>query len=255
MSTPWDAHTYDVSSQPQQAWAADLLERLNDLAPDATVLDVGCGTGRVTEHLLELVPRGHVLAFDASADMVELARARLGGRARVWCDDVLSSELPEQVDVVVSNAVLHWVTDHDRMWRALAAALRPGGRLEIQCGGLGNIAGVRKVIDRVASDAFPELVGWSPWEFAAPEVTEARLRNAGFTEIRCWLQDRPTYPDDAGQFVRTSILAAHLERLPEERREQFAAAVLAGVELPLDYVRLNVSARLDQGDANSAASL
>jgi len=242
MSTPWDAHSYDVSSQPQQAWAADVLERLNGIAPDATVLDVGCGTGRVTEQLLELVPRGRVLAFDASPDMVELARARLGDRTEVWCQDVLSLELLEPVDVVVSNAVLHWVTDHERMWRALGAALRPGGRLEIQCGGAGNIARVREVIDRVASDAFPELVGWSPWEFAAPEVTEARLRSAGFTEMRCWLQDRPTFPEDVGPFVRTSILAAHLERLPEERREDFVTAVAAGVRLPLDYVRLNVSA-------------
>jgi len=242
MSTPWDAHSYDVCSQPQQAWAAEVLERLRGIAPDATVLDVGCGTGRVTEQLLEVVPRGRVLAFDASPDMVELARARLGDRAEVWCQDVLSLELLEPVDVVVSNAVLHWVTDHERIWRALGAALRPGGRLEIQCGGAGNIAMVREVIDRVASDAFPELVGWSPWEFAAPEVTEARLRSAGFTEMRCWLQDRPTFPEDVGPFVRTSILAAHLERLPEERREDFVTAVAAGVRLPLDYVRLNVSA-------------
>jgi trans-aconitate 2-methyltransferase len=243
MSTPWDAHTYDVSSQPQQAWAADVLERLIGLPPDATVLDVGCGTGRVTEQLLELVPRGRVLAFDASSAMVELARARLGDRAEVWCQDVLSLNLPEPVDVIVSNAVLHWITDHERMWRALGAVLRPGGRLEIQCGGAGNIARVREVIDQVACDAFPELVGWSPWEFAAPEVTEHRLQDAGFTEIRCWLQNRPTYPEDVGSFVRTSILAAHLERLPDERREKFAAAVVSGVRLPLDYVRLNVSAR------------
>jgi trans-aconitate 2-methyltransferase len=242
MSTPWDAHTYDVSSQPQQTWATDVLGRLTGLAPDATVLDVGCGTGRVTEQLLELVPRGRVLAFDASPEMVELARARLGDRAEVWCQDVLSLELPEPVDVVVSNAVLHWVTDHERMWRALGAVLRPGGRLEIQCGGLGNIARVREVIDRVVSESFPELMGWLPWEFAAPEVTEQRLHRAGFTEIRCWLQERPTYPDDVASFVRTSILAAHLERLPVERREGFAAAVAAGVRLPLDYVRLNVSA-------------
>jgi trans-aconitate 2-methyltransferase len=209
---------------------------------DATVLDVGCGTGRVTEQLLELVPRGRVLAFDASPAMVELARARLGNRAEVWCQDVVSLRLAEPVDVVVSNAVLHWVTDHERMWRALAAALRPGGRLEVQCGGQGNIARVREVIDRVAHDAFPELVGWSPWEFAGPDVTERRLRTAGFTGVRCWLQERPTYPEDVGSFVRTSILAAHLERLPASRREAFAAAVIVGVRMPLDYVRLNVSA-------------
>ncbi len=242
MSTPWDARTYDVSSEPQQAWASDVLARVDGIAADATVLDVGCGTGRVTEALLALVPRGRVLALDASADMVALARERLGDRATVWCQDVLDLDLEKPVDAVVSTAAMHWVTDHDRLWARLARALRPAGVLEIQCGGQGNIDRVREAIEVVARDVAPELVGWSPWVFAGPEETERRLQRAGFASIRCWLQERPTHPEDVDAFVRTSILPAHLARLPAERREQFAAAVVARVRLPLDYVRLNVSA-------------
>lgn len=242
MGTHWDARTYDQSSEPQQAWASEVLARLEGIAPDATVLDVGCGTGRVTEALLALVPRGRVLALDASADMVALARRRLGDRAEIWCQDVLDLNLDEPVDAIVSTATLHWVTDHDRLWARLARALRPGAVLEVQCGGEGNIDGVREVIEAVSRDAAPELVGWSPWVFAGPQETERRLREAGFTTTRCWLAKRPTYPQDVDAFVRTSILPAHLARLPVERRERFAAAVVAGVRLPLDYVRLNVSA-------------
>jgi trans-aconitate 2-methyltransferase len=245
MGTPWDARTYDSSSEPQQAWASEVLARIEGIAPDATVLDVGCGTGRVTEALLELVPRGRVLALDASADMVELARGRLGDRAEVWCQDVLDLDLDEPVDAIVSTAALHWVTDHDRLWMRLARALRPAGRLEVQCGGQGNIDRVREVIEEVARDVAPELVGWSPWVFAGPEETERRMQRAGFTAIRCWLRERPTNPEDVDAFVRTSILPAHLARLPAERREPFAAAVVARVRLPLDYVRLNVSAMLE----------
>jgi trans-aconitate 2-methyltransferase len=241
-ATPWDARTYDESSEPQQAWAVEVLERLSGIAPDATVLDVGCGTGRVTEALLALVPEGRVLAIDASADMVALARERLGERAEVWCADALELKVEEPVDAIVSTAALHWVADHDRLWTRLAGALRPGGVLEIQCGGEGNIDGVREVIEAVASELAPELVGWSPWVFASPLETERRLNAAGFTAIRCWTRPRPTSPKDVDAFVRTSILAAHLERLRVERREPFAAAVVAGVRLPLDYVRLNASA-------------
>jgi trans-aconitate 2-methyltransferase len=244
MGTPWDARTYDESSEPQQAWAADVLARLEGIAPDAAVLDVGCGTGRVTEALAALVPWGRVLAIDASADMVALARRRLGDRATVWCQDVLDLDLAEPVDAIVSTAALHWVPDHDRMWVRLAQALRTGGVLEVQCGGRGNIDSVREVIEAVARETEPELAGWSPWVFAGPEETEARLRGAGFTQVRCWLQERPTAPDDVDAFVRTSILPAHLARLPASRREAFAAQVVAGVRAPLDYVRLNVSAVL-----------
>jgi trans-aconitate 2-methyltransferase len=242
MGTPWDACTYDRSSEPQQAWASAVLARLADVAPDATVLDIGCGTGRVTEALLALVPRGRVQGVDASPDMVRLARHRLGDRAEVWQQDVLDLDLGEAVDAIVSTAALHWVSDHDRVWVSLARALRPGGRLEVQCGGEGNIARVREVIAALARDVAPELVDWSPWVFAGPDDTERRLRDAGFTAVRCWLEERPTHPQDLDAFVRTSILPAHLARLPTQRRERFAAAVVAGVSAPLDYVRLNVSA-------------
>ncbi len=244
MATPWDAGTYDRTSQPQQAWATEVLARLaaRGIAPDASVLDVGCGTGRVTEALLALVPRGRVLALDASAEMVELARSRLGERATVWREDALELELTEPVDAVISTAALHWMRDHERLWARLAQALRADGVLEVQCGGEGNIAGVRRVIERVAAEQAPELIDFSPWEFAGPIATERRLRAAGFAQISCWLEPRPTVPDDVAGFVRTSILAAHLERLPEPRREPFARAVVEGVRLPLDYVRLNVSA-------------
>jgi len=243
MGTPWDARTYDRTSRPQQAWAAEVLGRLGELSEAATVLDVGCGTGRVTQALAALVPHGRVLAIDSSREMVRLARERLGERAQVWCQDVLELALEQPVDAVFSTAALHWVSDHERLWRVLARALRPGGMLEVQCGGEGNIGQAREAIARAARYGFPELVGFSPWTFASPQETERRLRDAGFAGVRCWLEQRPTYPEDLHAFVRTSILAAHLERLAPARREPFAAAVVAEVRLPLDYVRLNVSAR------------
>ncbi|HXW58582.1 MAG TPA: class I SAM-dependent methyltransferase [Solirubrobacteraceae bacterium] len=242
MATPWDARTYDRTSAPQQSWAEDVLARLGGLAPDATVLDIGCGTGRVTETLLELVPRGRVLAIDSSQEMVTLARERLGERAEVWCQSALDLDLREEVDVVVSTAALHWVPEHDRLWVALARALRPHGALEVQCGGAGNIARVRAAIAQAARAHAPELIGFSPWIFATPEETEQRLVKAGFGAIRCWLQERPTFPDELGEFVRTSILAAHIERSFPAHREALVRAVTEQVRPPLDYVRLNISA-------------
>src|SRR5579871_5143360 len=242
MGTPWDAETYDRTSQPQQQWAGEVLSRVIGVPKDATVLDVGCGTGRVTEHLARLVPAGRVLAIDASDEMVSLASERLGERAEVWRCDVLDLELDDEVDLVFSTATFHWVTDHDSLWPVLARALRPGGRIEAQCGGEGNIERVRDVIGEAAAETAPELEDFSPWTFAGPDETERRLRAAGFTDVQCSMTAKPAYPEETEAFVRTSILAAHLERLPENRREPFVAAVMQRVRLPLDYVRLNVSA-------------
>jgi trans-aconitate 2-methyltransferase len=97
VGTPWDARTYDQSSQPQQAWASDVLARLEGIDGDGRILDVGCGTGRVTELLLALVPNGRVLAVDASQEMVALARERLADRAEVWCQDTLDIALDKLV--------------------------------------------------------------------------------------------------------------------------------------------------------------
>jgi trans-aconitate 2-methyltransferase len=241
--TPWDAPTYDRISEPQLQWAGDVLARLQGLPPDATVLDVGCGTGRVTELLAGLVPGGRVLAVDASSEMVALARERLGARAEISCRDALDLQLDGEVDAIVSTATLHWVRDHERLWPVLARALRSGGWLEAQCGGEGNIARVREVIAQVVREQAPELVGFSPWNFAGAEETAERLRRSGFEQVRCWLEPRPTEPEDPAAFIRTSILAAHLERLAPEWREPFAAAVAERVRLPLDYVRLNISAK------------
>ncbi len=242
MGTPWDAETYDRTSKPQQRWANEVISRVVGVERDATVLDVGCGTGRVTEHLARLFPAGRVLAIDASEDMVALARERLGDRAEVSRCDVLELDLDGEVDVVFSTATLHWVTDHDALWPVLARALKPGGRLEVQCGGEGNIEQVRTVIDEAAASVGADLDGFDPWTFASPEDTERRLRDAGFTGIKCWLADEPAFPEETEAFVRTSVLAAHLEHLPAEQHDPFVAAVMERVRLPLDYVRLNVSA-------------
>ena len=61
----WDAETYDRVSDPQHKWGLEVLDRL-DLAGDETVMDAGCGCGRVTAQLLERLPEGRVIAVDAS---------------------------------------------------------------------------------------------------------------------------------------------------------------------------------------------
>ncbi|MFP5364623.1 MAG: class I SAM-dependent methyltransferase [Thermoleophilia bacterium] len=246
----WNADVYHRVSGPQVAMAAAVLDRL-ELQGDETVLDAGCGSGRVTRLLLERLARGRVIAVDASPDMVARARRELRGTAvdvREADLATLSLAAGEQVDAVFSNATLHWVHDHDALFAALATALRSGGRLSAQCGGEGNVAGVHAAALQAAADCGlgARFAGWPvPWNFAGPEQTEARLRVAGFEDVRCWLQGWPVTPDEPRAYLETVCLGPHLERLAEDEQARFLDAAMARLgERPLlDYVRLNIVAR------------
>jgi trans-aconitate 2-methyltransferase len=243
----WDAVTYDRVSGPQVAWAGRVLDRL-PLAGDETALDAGCGSGRVTKLLLERLPRGRVIAVDAAPSMVEQARAALGERATVFQSDLQELTVPEPVDVVFSNAVFHWVPDHDLLFRRLFAALRPGGRLVAQCGGAGNVERFHAVAREVAlEDPFAEyLAGWQgPWNFATAEQTSERLVAAGFADVETWLEPSPVQPPEPVEYLRTVCLGHHLEALPQPLRQPYAETVAkrCGTPLELDYVRLNIDAR------------
>ncbi|HEV7399546.1 MAG TPA: methyltransferase domain-containing protein [Solirubrobacterales bacterium] len=243
----WDAKTYDAISDPQFNWGMEVLGRL-ELSGDETVLDAGCGSGRVTEELLKRLPSGRMIAVDGSEAMIAAARERLGDRASYVVADLSELVVEEPVDLVFSTATFHWILDHDRLFARLRAALRPGGRLVAQCGGEGNVAEHARVIATVAARSefaahFGEMTGI--WNFASPEETEGKLQGAGFADARCWLEPKPVQPEHPLEFTSTVTLGPLLAQLPEEKRRPFAEAILEESEEPLvlDYVRLNIEAR------------
>jgi trans-aconitate 2-methyltransferase len=247
LSRDWDAATYDAISAPQQSWAREQLERL-DLQGHEVVLDAGCGSGKVTAMLADLLPTGRLYAVDVAPSMVEHTKAALGDRVTAFCQDLTELSLPEPVDAIFSNATFHWIPDHPKLFSRLYAALKPGGRLVAQCGGFGNIDSFRTLADEVArSGEFAAyFADWEgPWNYARADVTAERLHAAGFVDGEAWLEPRPTLLADPEPFVRTVCLVRHLDRLPPELQPTFVQAVLArtGTPLTLDYVRLNMVAR------------
>ena len=169
MARDWDAATYERIADPQFGWGAAVVERL-ELEGGETVLDAGCGPGRVTELLLDRLPRGRVVALDGSPAMIGRARERLrpfGDRVRFLVAD-LGEPIPlaEPVDAILSTATFHWVSDHDALFRNLAAVLRPGGQLVAQCGGAGNLDTVVAALRDLGADPFSSKV------FATPEAVE-----------------------------------------------------------------------------------
>jgi trans-aconitate 2-methyltransferase len=248
MTTPrdWDAATYDRVAHPMTRWGSAVLDRL-PLHGDETVLDAGCGSGRVTELLADRLPNGRVVALDASPSMIDEARrrlARFGDQVSYVVAD-LGQPLPlgpaAPVDAIVSTSTFHWVPDHDALFRNLAAVVRTRGRLVAQCGGSGNIASIQSVLATIGD-------GWlGDVHFETPEATERRLRAAGFVNVETWLQPEPTRFEPGEPFetyLRTVVLGSHVARLPPGERDGFVAEVSARLSEPvIDYVRLNIVAR------------
>jgi trans-aconitate 2-methyltransferase len=245
MPADWDATTYDRIADPQTRWGRAVLERL-PLRGDETVLDAGCGTGRVTEQLLARLPRGHVVALDASEAMLAEARRRLEPSADrlTFVHADLARPLPVDgpVDAVLSTATFHWVLDHDALFANLAAVLRPGGPLVAQCGGAGNVASVVRAAAEAGRPMPPDRVA-----FVQPDETVRRLEASGFRDIWVWLQQEPT-PFASGEeletFIGAVILRESLVGLSDEERRAFTHDVAVRLpRLEIDYVRLNILAR------------
>ena len=235
-----------------------MTERGNDavarlaLRGDETVLDAGCGTGQVTATLLERLPRGRVIAVDGSRAMLDAARERFAGDTRV---SLVHADLGEplvpavdarSLDAIVSTSTFHWVRDHDALFRHLAAVLRPGGQLVVDCGGEGNIEAVLEILRALGHDDIP-------WTYAGVEETEARLLAVGFERLDVRLVPRTTgfaSDDELERFLTSVVLRTFVTELgPATRRRARARGRGAAAERELRWVRLEIVARLSGAGA------
>lgn len=229
---------------PHEHWGATAIAQLR-LEGNETVLDFGCGTGRDAEHLLSLLPHGHVVAVDGSQRMLSELRRRLAddlGRVTMVQADLRQPlALAQEVDAALSVATLHWLPDHAAVFGTVAAVLRPGGQFIAECGGYGNIETFRTALRDVSGADGDEI-----WNFADVEETTANLRTAGFTDIDVRLIPDPARLERGEQleaFIATVMLGAQLRDMSVDDRRPFVHEVAQRLPEPvIDYVRLQISA-------------
>ncbi|MFH0862274.1 MAG: methyltransferase domain-containing protein [Candidatus Altiarchaeota archaeon] len=241
MRYKWDARGYDKNASFQRGLATELIDKLG-LKGDERVLDVGCGDGKNTSEIAARLPRGTALGIDSSEDMIGHAKreyppARFPNLS-FEVMDVLKMGYRGEFDVVFSNATLHWIKDHRRMLKKVAASLRPGGRILIQMGGKGNAADTFRVMD-----AFAESEKWrdyftgyeSPFGFWSPKEYEPWMKEAGLAPRRIELIERDmtqVWPEGFKGWIRSTWLP-YTESVPEGLREEFID------EVAKEYVRLH----------------
>ncbi len=228
----WDARAYQPHSHIQFEWGMRLLNAIS-LRSDETVLDAGCGTGRLTAELLKRLPRGRVIAVDKSESMLRMAgdflKPSFGGRVMLIQADLQHFRMKEMVDGIFSVSSFHWITDHSGLFKNMYEALRPRGWLGAQWAGAGNLAHLRRLAsDLMNREIFRDYFdGWSsPWELAGKEITASRLCEVGFVDIEVSLKPSPIVLHDAEEYksyLANLVFHHHLARMPNTCLFRFAS--------------------------------
>ena len=245
----------------QQRWNPDEYARnarfvsdlgqpvLDLLAPIAgeRVLDLGCGDGILTRQILEM--GCSVVGVDTSSEQVAAARAR-GLDARVEHAENLPFE--GEFEAIFSNAVLHWVKDHDAMLEGVFRALVPGGRFVAELGGAGCVEAIRSALHGSLTSRGVDADSLDPWFFPTPGEYEILLARHGFTIESLELFPRPTpLPGDISGWLET-FAQPFLGGVPEGERRDVVAEVREALRPKLytadrgwvaDYVRLRFRVR------------
>ncbi len=217
---------YEKASAHQTQWGQELMSLLS-LSGTESILDLGCGDGRLTQQLAQLVPHGNVLGIDASAGMIQAAKQREGSNLSFLQMDINAMDFREEFDVIFSNAALHWVLDHRRLLHAAHCALKPNGKLLWNFAGNGNcshfFAVVKELMNQIPYKPFFTQFSW-PWYMPTLEEYRTLAKQAGFSEIQVKEVNADRYFADSDSMIRwidQPSLVPFLQPLPKDLKSAF----------------------------------
>jgi trans-aconitate 2-methyltransferase len=228
----WSAAQYVKFEDERTRPARDLVARIPNAAV-ATAADIGCGPGNSTELLRERYPHADIVGVDSSPDMIEAARKRLPGVA-FEVADIRQWEPEWPFDVILANAALQWIPEHETLLPGLIATLSPGGSLAVQ---------TPDNLDEPSHRLMREIAAAGPWAAKLKDAAKARagrhgpewyfrLLRAHASHVDVW---RTTYYHPlAGakaivEWVKGTGLRPFIDPLDESEREAYLARYEAAI--------------------------
>ncbi|MCB9476492.1 MAG: methyltransferase domain-containing protein [Deltaproteobacteria bacterium] len=221
----WNPTQYDRFQRERSQPFYDLVAML-DARPGMRVLDLGCGTGNLTNDLHMRLGARQTIGIDTSAAMLE-TRMRLKAQGlELRRDDISTFADDEPFDLIFSNAALHWVDDHPDLFARYAKMLAPGGQWAVQVPANERHASHTTAVAVAGEAPFRDaLGGWvrvSP--VLEPDEYAVLLDKLGFRDIRA---QEHVYPHempstaDVVEWVKGTTLTSYMKRLPKELQEPF----------------------------------
>ncbi len=230
MTVEFDGKHYEQTSTHQKEWGTRLIEELN-LSGNERILDVGCGDGTLTAKLSEAVPYGSVIGIDASKGMIETAQSYTSSNLSFQQLDVINIKFNKEFDVIFSNAVLHWVKDHEILLVLLYKALRPSGKLRVNFAGEGNCSTLNNIaMEVMGQNDFKDAFYGFEWPWYMPGVEEYTklVNNSSFINAEVWGENADRYfPDENAMlgWVDHPAIVPFKQYLNPDLAEQFHKTV------------------------------
>ena len=244
----WDAELYEARHSFVWQFGQGVLELLKP-QPGEAILDLGCGTGQLTN---EIAASGaKVTGLDASTEMIGQARQNYPG-LRFMLSDAAAMPFEGEFDAIFSNAALHWMLEKERVASAMARALKPGGRLVAELGGTGNTRRIVEAWKAILPHYCDFLTLPSKTYFPSIREYSEVLENAGFEVRLAQLFHRPTplegeagmenWQRQFGWYNFELVPAAQREQALREVVEYLRPHLYSGGKWSADYRRLRVVA-------------
>jgi trans-aconitate 2-methyltransferase len=229
----WSATQYTVFEDERTRPVLDLLAAIPNVDVKNAV-DIGCGPGNSTEMLLARFPDAAVRGIDSSSDMLDAARKRLP-HVRFQQRDIAAWDEPGPFDVILANAVLHWLPAHERLVPALVDKLAPGGSLAVQ---------MPDNLDEPAHRLMREIASDGPWAAKLAGVGRERSMRVDGPWYYTLLQPRasrvdvwrttyhhplPGGPGAVVEWFKGSGLRPYLDRLDGSERDAYLARYTSAI--------------------------
>ena len=227
MSDPWSPAQYEKFAREREQPFYDLLAMVRPVA-NMRVVDLGCGTGKLTRELHARVQARETLGIDRSARMLDSARAAElpAGLTFRQADIESFPDGDSGYDLIFSNAAFHWVEDHDALFARLAAALAPNGQLAVQMPAMHDETEHLIAEEIIAAEPFRSASGgWrKPQPVLSPGVYARLMFRLGFGDPVVRLIVYPhvlSGPENVVEWVKGTLLAEYSRHLPAEGFARF----------------------------------
>ena len=227
----FDGEKYSEASKHQKEWGRKLIDQI-DFKDNDIVLDLGCGDGLLTRMIKDIVKDGYVLGIDASGGMISKAKEYQKKNLEFKQVDINDINFKDKFTVIISNATLHWVKDHNKLLRNCYKALKKGGMLRFNFAGEGNclnlIGVVKKQIQKKEYIPYFKNFEW-PWYMPDKNDYEKTINTGLFSEFRIWEEKADRYFRDENEMIKwieQPSLVPFLKYIVDKKsREKFADEV------------------------------